>query len=361
MEHNRKSQKWDNTIKYLSLLAICILFFFSWLVYYTTLNVTSALLSAAGMSLLCIICFLIHYFDSRYITAVISDLSRLTDLLTELEEQPVFPENEDTLCSKLQSKIIKLINILKKRQKTSLLEQNNIKALVSDISHQLKTPIANLMMYSEFLEEPSLSKEKQSEYIHTIRLCVERLNFLSESMIKLSRLESGLIHLNQAEQSLNETVLKAVKDIFTKAKEKQCEIIYHEENNIIIPHDRNWTAEAVFNLLDNAVKYSRPHAKIHLTVKTFGMFAAVEVADENSPIPKEEQNKIFSRFYRGSNSHTTEGIGVGLYLAREIAMKSGGYMNLRTTKQGNIFSLTLYSKASIPTSNLQSICIKMDE
>lgn len=346
MENNKKSKKWERSIKWIWLLAVCILFFFSWLVYFITLNLTSALVSAAGMSLLCIISLLVHYFDSRYITAVISDLSRLTDLLTELKEQPVFPENEDTLCSKLQAKMIKLINILKKKQTTALLEHNNMKALVSDISHQLKTPITNLMMYSEFLEDPSLPKETQTEYIHTIRLCVERLHFLSESLIKLSRLESGLIHLNQTEQSLNETVLKAVKDIYTKAKSKECEIIYHEENKIILPHDRNWTAEAVFNLLDNAVKYSRPYAKIHLTVKAFGMFAAVEVADENTPIPKEEQNKIFSRFYRGSNSHNSEGIGVGLYLAREIAVKSGGYMNLRTTKQGNIFSLTLYSKPS---------------
>lgn len=344
MENYMKSRDLEKYLKWLAGLAICIILFFSWLVYFFTLNLTLTFICAGGMSLLCMISLLVHFIDSQYITTVISDLSRLTDLLTELEEKPIFPENEDTLCSKLQSKIIKLVKILKKRQETAILEQNNIKTLVSDISHQLKTPIANLVMYSEFLEDTSLSKEKQREYIHTIRLCVDRLNFLSESMIKLSRLESGLIHLNQKEQSFNETVLKAVKDIYAKAKNKGTEIIYHEENNIILPHDRNWTAEAIFNLLDNAVKYSRPDTKIHLTVKSFGMFAAVEVADENTPIPKEEQNKIFSRFYRGTNSHNTEGIGVGLYLTREIAIQSGGYLNLRTTEQGNVFSLTLYSK-----------------
>lgn len=96
----------------------------------------------------------------------------------------------------MQSKIIKLVRILKKKNETSIQEQENIKSLVSDISHQLKTPIANLIMYSGFLKDKSLSMEKHDEYIEIIRMSVDRLNFLSENMIKISRLEGGLIHLN---------------------------------------------------------------------------------------------------------------------------------------------------------------------
>lgn len=339
-------RKFEKIIKLLFVLSWIIVIIAACLIYFLSFNVLYTVISSVGMMILCGIIFCIHHLDNLFITGIISDLSKLTDILTELEEKQIFSENEDTIVSKLQSKIIKLVKILKKRNETSLQEHENIKALVSDISHQLKTPIANLIMYSEFLEDSTLSEKKRMEYTGIIRLSVGRLNFLSESMIKISRLESGLIHLNMQEQSLNETVLKAVKDVYVKARNKGTEIIYREEKNISIFHDRNWTSEGIFNLLDNAVKYSERGSKIYLTVKSFGMFASVEVADENTPIPEEERNKIFSRFYRGNNSKNIEGIGIGLYLSREIAVRQGGYMNLKASDKGNVFSFVLYSKPS---------------
>lgn len=339
-------RKFEKRIKVLFVLSLFMVITVPCVIYFLSLNILYTVTSATGMLILCGIVFLIHYLDNLFITGIISDLSRLTDILIELEEKQIFPENEDTIISKLQSKIIKLVRILKKKNETSLQEHENIKALVSDISHQLKTPIANLIMYSEFLEDSTLSEKKRMEYTGIIRLSVERLNFLSESMIKISRLESGLIHLNMQEQSLNETVLKAVKDIYVKAKNKGTEIVYSEEKNITIFHDSNWTSEGIFNLLDNAVKYSEQGSKIYLTVKSFGMFASVEVADENPPISEDERSKIFLRFYRGNNSRNIEGIGIGLYLSREIAVRQGGYMNLKTSDKGNVFSFVLYSKSS---------------
>lgn len=302
------------------------------------------MVSLAGNCVLCFLAFLLHRLDDAYITGIIADLSCLVDILTELEEREVFPEEEDTVLSKLQVKVIKLVRILKSKNETAKQEHENIKGLVSDISHQLKTPISNLKMYSEFLENSSLSEEKRLEYISIIRMSVERLNFLSENMIKISRLESGLIHLKMHRQSLNETVLKAVKDIYPKAKEKHVEIKYKEEKQIVLSHDRNWTAEAVCNLLDNAVKYAGEGSLVVLGIRQLGMFAEVSVEDENGAIPEEERARIFTRFYRGGNSRNQEGIGVGLYLAREIAVKQGGYMNLKTTEKGNIFLIMLYEK-----------------
>lgn len=136
------------------------------------------------------------------------------------------------------------------------------------------------------------------EYIRIISLSVDRLSFLSESMIKVSRLESGLIHLKAEERSLSETVLKAVKDVYVKAVRNGNEILFREEDRIMISHDGGWTAEAVFNLLDNAVKYSPEGGKVYITVRRLGMFAEVEIKDEGEKIPESEQPKIFSRFYR---------------------------------------------------------------
>lgn len=310
--------------------------------FWVTSDWRAGMLCFVGCLLVCVLTFLLYRLQDYYITEIVADLSSLIDILTELEEREIFPDNEDTILSKLQSKVIKLVRILKNNNEAAKQEHENIKTLVSDVSHQLKTPLSNLKMYSEFLRDETLSEEKRKKYIEIICLSVERLHFLSENMIKISRLESGLIQLNMQRQSLNETVLKAVKDIYPKARQKNTEIVYQEETQIIIHHDRNWTAEAVCNLLDNAVKYSKEGSCIVLTVREFGMFAEVSVEDENGAIPETERSKIFTRFYRGKNSQGEEGIGVGLYLSREIAVKQGGYMNLKTTQKGNIFSIVLY-------------------
>lgn len=337
-----KKEKFEKLIHLIRGVAIITSAICTVLIYALSQSAAFTIFAGTGFLILLLCVYAVHKLDDKYISGIISDLSKLTDVLTELEDKKIFPENEDTIVSKLQSKIIKLARILKQKNESAFQEQENIKALVSDISHQLKTPIANLVMYSEFLENENLSVEKRKEYTGIIRLSINRLNFLSESMIKISRLESGLIHPDMHNQSLNETVLKAVKDVYSKAKKKNTEIVYSEERRILLPHDRNWTSEAVFNLLDNAVKYSQVGAKIYLSVKLYGMFAAVEVRDENEPISEGERSKIFTRFYRGSNSQNSEGIGVGLYLAREIVIKQGGYMNLKVNEQGNTFSLVLY-------------------
>lgn len=309
-------------------------------VYVVTQNVKMSVIAAAFMLGVCVLTFLLYRLDDIYISGVVNDLSELCDDLTTLEEKVIFPENEDNLLSKLQNKILKLVKILKKKNELSEQEHENIKTLVSDISHQLKTPIANLKMYSEFLKDDDIGEVQRKEYMDIIGLSVDRLNFLSESMIKISRLESGLIHLQPEVQNLHETVMISIKDVFSKAKAKGIEITYSGEN-ICALHDRRWTAEAVFNLLDNAVKYSHGKSEISVSVKGFGMFASVEVSDENAPIPEDEQNRIFTRFYRGRNSRNSEGIGIGLYLSREIAVKQGGYMNLRVSDKGNKFSIVL--------------------
>lgn len=297
---------------------------------------------AFGMIVSGILLYILHMSDGMYIYGIIIKLSELMDVLLFIDEKEIFPSNEDTVLSKLQNKVIKLSRVLKNKNRQEEQEHENIKRLVSDISHQLKTPIANLKMYSSFLSDETLDIGKQREYIDIICMTVERLNFLSENIIKVSRLESGVINLDMQRQSLNETLLKAVKDVYVKAQKKGIEIQYDEKDKIELNHDRNWTAEAVFNFLDNAVKYGTKGNTIYLSVRKLGIFAEVSVRDENDVIPYEERNNVFMRFYRGKNSSRQEGLGIGLYLSREIIVKQGGYTTLRSSGSGNIFSIMLY-------------------
>lgn len=332
----RKYQKCKKGIDWLLLLAPLVGGGIVWLVMGQAVWAVGAavLLVLGGLPV-----HLQYWLDERYMGGVVEDLSRLCESLAVLAEQEVFAENEDTQLSKLQDRVWKLIRMYRRQNEVSRQEQENIKALVSDISHQLKTPLANLNMYTEFLADPAVDGEERAEYMAVVRLSVERLSFLSESMIKISRLESGLIHLHAQTQSINETVLTAVKDVFAKAVERGTEITYQGAEEILVCHDRRWTAEAVFNLLDNAVKYSPPGSVIAVTVRRLGLFMSVDVRDQAPQIAEEERAKIFQRFYRGESGRSAEGLGIGLYLAREIARRQGGYMNLGREEGGNVFSV----------------------
>lgn len=287
----------------------------------------------------------LHRMDRSYITGVVQELSDLLDTLMELTEREVFPETEDTMLSMLQGNVVKLIRRMRHQNEMTRQDQERMKGIISDLSHQFKTPLANLKMYSRFLQKEELSEKQYREYVDIICLSVERLNFLSENMIKISRLETGLIHLKCQKNKISETVLKAVKDIYPKARHMGCEIIYREdrEKELWAQFDADWTAEAIFNMLDNAVKYSEnaQNKSIILSVRKLGLFAEISVEDQNGSIPEEEKNRIFRRFYRGGNSEGKEGIGLGLYLTREIALRQGGYVSVKATEQGNIFSIYL--------------------
>lgn len=280
--------------------------------------------------------------DDEYFSAIVSDIAQLIDVLTELEEQEIFPANEDTLVSKLQSKIQKLVRILKLQKEKEQQEHENIKGLVSDLSHQLKTPISNLKMYTEFLKQTELSQQERDSYLHILDLSVQRLTFLSESMIKVSRLESGLITLDCKKQSINDTILKAVKDVYTSAKQAGVTVSYEGDCRWEVLHDRRWTAEALFNLLDNAVKYGKAGNQIGISVRKLGALLEISVKDENEPIPEHERTRIFERFYRGRNAGQKEGVGIGLYLARQIIEKQGGYLSVREWERGNQFLIVMH-------------------
>ena len=208
--------------------------------------------------------------EQAYWSNIAAQLSDLCDCLLSLKHREIFSRNEDTILSKLQDKVLKLVTILQQKNEDSLQAQENMKGLISDLSHQLKTPIASLKLYTALLEEPTLTEQQQKQYTEVLRTAIDRLIFLSESMIQLSRLESGLIQLQLEEKSLNQTVLMAIKNVFAKAKQHHITLTYDSEKELSLMHDQRWTAEAIFNLLDNAVKYSPPGSTVAIRVRELG-------------------------------------------------------------------------------------------
>ena len=192
-------------------------------------------------------------------------------------------------------------------------EKNEIKSLISDIAHQLKTPLTNMKMYSEFLQDDDLSEEDRKEFNKVILLSLNKLCFLVENMIKMSRLESSVINLHKTKCDINESILDAITSVYRKAKNKNINIEFNTENKIEIKYDKKWTTEAIFNIVENAVKYSPNNSKISINIEKYEMFTRIDIKDSGVGIPEEEIPKIFRRFYRGINVLNEEGIGMGLF------------------------------------------------
>lgn len=295
-----------------------------------------------GFSLIVIMGFFIYdrVFEN-YITEILMKLSDMISTISDLREKEVFPMIDDSMFSKLQHQTIKLTKILQSQNTRIEKDKNEIKTLISDIAHQLKTPLTNMKMYSEFLQDENLTKEEREEFNKIILLSLDKLCFLVESMIKMSRLESSVISIKPKLGDLNDTVILAISQLYKKAGLKNIHINFEEKDKVSIYHDKKWTCEAIFNIIENGIKYSPSNTVINIVIEKYEIFTKIDIKDEGVGISEEEIPKIFSRFYRGKNVSEEEGVGIGLYLSREIIRKQNGYIKVLSTGEGSIFSVFL--------------------
>ena len=238
-------------------------------------------------------------------------------------------ETEDTLYGRVGEKMGRVTHIWKRKAEETQKEKEAIKELISDISHQTKTPIANIKIYLELLDGEDLSAQA-AEFLRHLSGQAEKLDFLLQSMVKMSRMETGIIQIQKHKLPLIDTLLKAVQEIVPKAEAKGICLTADCDEHLMLSHDRKWTEEAVFNILDNAVKYTMPGGKIHIAVSVQEIFTKISIKDSGKGIAPERQAEIFQRFYREPEVHEQEGIGIGLYLARKMTELQNGYIEVRS-------------------------------
>ena len=253
---------------------------------------------------------------------------------------------DETRLSSLETKFAHYLSASEVSARNVELEKDKIKSLIADISHQTKTPIANLLLYSELLLEDDTDNlsPQMRENILQLHTQSEKLQFLIDSLVKLSRLENGILQLSPQEEALNPMLELAVKDTESKAKAKGLKLILHDTDEKAY-FDSKWTLEAVCNILDNAVKYTSK-GSISLSVTAYEMFVRIDIKDSGIGIKEEELPKIFSRFYRSEDTKNMEGVGIGLYLSRQILSGEGGYIKVSSLYgQGSTFSVFLPKSA----------------
>ena len=246
---------------------------------------------------------------------------------------------EETSLSKLESKWLRYLTSSKQSAQKLEQERKKIQELVSDISHQTKTPLANILLYTQLLQEQPLDTQSL-RLVGEIRQQSEKLEFLIQSLVKTSRLETGTIQLTPTKNEVSGMIVSAIGQIESKAESKQIRIIYTPVS-CTAKFDSKWTQEAVFNILDNAVKYSPEASEITVSVKEFELFACISVEDNGIGIPEDELPRIFGRFYRGRNVAEQSGVGIGLYLSRQIIEEQGGYITVESSGSGAVFKIYL--------------------
>lgn len=261
----------------------------------------------------------------------------LGDLLAERSLDARIAATDD-LWGHTNERLLRLSQAQMRRTEALQREQRSLQGLVADISHQTKTPLANIQLYLERLEHGA----EDASLVAKLGAQVEKLDFLLANMVKISRLETGAVRIQKQQALLADTLADALSVIVPKADTKQIRLSVDYDETMTLNHDRRWTAEALANLLDNAVKYTPAGGSVGVRVVLQPVFVQIAVHDSGKGIARERQGTIFTRFYREPEVHDTEGAGLGLYLARMIVERQGGFIDVVSAPgAGSTFTINL--------------------
>ena len=257
-----------------------------------------------------------------------SEMSELSDYIDKaLDGNLEITEFDEKELSKIKSKLIKFLYASQVKEAKINSEKSKTKDLIADISHQTKTPITNLSLYISLLED-----DPKDEYIEIIKYELNKLEFLIQNLVKSSRLESDIIGLQKHQANLKDLVEDVLRE-FKVILDEKCISINLKDEDLIFDLDERWLKEAIHNLVDNAIKYSPKGSTINISVYKSYLNYNIDIENECQDISEETLPKIFERFYRGKNSVSKDGLGLGLFISREIIEKHGG--NIRASLDNN--------------------------
>lgn len=294
----------------------------------------------SALILFCVVLFVAAL--RRKLTVFSNSLCCLLDDMLTGEIEPPQTSEEENLFYKINHRLARLYEVMQENRRSITKERMDLQELISDISHQVKTPIANLKMINSTLLEQSMPEEKQKDFLTACSGQLDKLDFLMQAMIKTSRLETGIISLEMKIQPIYDTLAAALGGILLNAERKHIAVDVNCKEELTVLHDRKWTSEALFNILDNAVKYTPENGNVHVSVQNWEMYLKIDITDTGKGIPENHQGAVFKRFYREEEVHDVPGIGIGLYLAREIITLQGGYIKvISEAGQGATFSVFL--------------------
>ncbi|MDE6566248.1 MAG: HAMP domain-containing histidine kinase [Lachnospiraceae bacterium] len=221
-------------------------------------------------------------------------------------------------------------------------EKEQVKQLISNMSHQLKTPFANVMMYAELLEGDNLTEEQRGKFMGKLKMQLDKMDWLLTSLFKMTRLEQNVIDFEVEKAGIRQTIQNAIGMVYDKAEKKKISFQVCPFSDTLLWHNRAWTTEVIGNLLENAIKYTAEDGQIEISLESLENYSIIHIRDNGMGIDEEDCPHIFERFYRGKDAEHIEGSGIGLYLSKKILERERGYLTVKSDQgKGSDFAVFL--------------------
>ena len=279
-------------------------------------------------------------------------LKELTLYLLKLQdgaELPPFESFEEGQLGVLQSEIYKMVNLLDEETKKSKRQNHYLADMLSDISHQIKTPLAGITLMTDLLKDPELPEEKREEFVEKIDRQTEKITWLVRNLLTLAQLEADMLKLKKEIVSARELVETAIGPLNILADLKGVELKTSLPEGTALTCDKAWTAEALSNVIKNCIEHVSAEAGKHVWISvTENNFAVTFTIQDDGPgIPAEELPHIFERFYKGKNS-SKNSVGIGLSMARQLFLQQNGTIEAAIEAgKGTTFRIRFYNGVSL--------------
>nr|WP_317448974.1 HAMP domain-containing sensor histidine kinase [uncultured Sellimonas sp.] len=272
-----------------------------------------------------VVYFIIRWYRNKLLAQYRNFLKKTDEILGG---KPIEISYDESLDSAISERLSRIMEISRMQKETAEEERDIVKSLITNISHQIRTPLANITLYTGLLKE-RINDSESIRLADKIENNADKLSFFMKELLKSSYAEQEIISVSPKNIDLSTVIKKSCQSVELDAMKKEIQLIseYHTCN---IYADSKWTEEVFTNILENAIKYSHNGANVTIQSVLYESFVCVRVIDNGIGIPEEEQGKIFQRFYRGTNVTDKQGFGIGLYLAREVLRKQQGYIKVKS-------------------------------
>lgn len=281
--------------------------------------------------------FVIRWYRNK-IAQQYQDFLRKTDEI--LSGKPAEVIYDESLDSAVLDRLNRIAEIFDMQKEAALRERDTIKSLLSNISHQIRTPLTNITLYAELLKD-EIEVPDASRLADKIEKNAQKLEFFLKELLKSSYAEEKMISVSPAMIELDVLLKKSCQSVELEAIKKNIRIL-SDPGRYIVYADPKWTEEVFGNIIENAIKYSPAGSDITVKTLSYESFVCVRIEDHGIGIPEQEQGKVFQRFYRGTNVTDKQGFGIGLYLAREVLRKQQGYVRIKSElKKGTVVEVFL--------------------
>ena len=256
------------------------------------------------------------------------------------------PQNSEGAIFQLFSSVEQLATMLKSKNETEHKSKEFLKNTISDISHQLKTPLAALTMYQEIIAGEPENAETVKEFSAKMGSSLNRMNQLIQSMLKITRLDSGNIVFEKSRCSVSNLIAHSIRELTTRAENENKQIIVEKSPDEQLTCDMEWTGEAIGNIVKNALDHTVSGGVIHISWERTPAMVRISIADNGDGIAEEDIHHIFKRFYRSRHTLETPGIGLGLPLAKSIVEGQGGFLAVQSKlHRGTTFTLSFLTES----------------